>query len=132
MEHARSGAPDRRFNPDSLADMRTVALIVGLLGALGAVLISMLYSLMHRLAALAGIAQDIPHFGFGLFVGVVGALGALLAPFSPRVAAALLAGAGVAFFFDVGWWAFLASPFLLAAATLAYRARHVDLPGGTV
>jgi hypothetical protein len=32
----------------------------------------------------------------------------------------LLLVAGIAFFFIAGWWALLASPFLLIAAALAY------------
>lgn len=37
----------------------------------------------------------------------------------------LLVMVGIAFFFIVGWWALLASPFLLIAALLAYRSSRV-------
>jgi hypothetical protein len=109
--------------------MRTVALIVGLLGTLSATIISILYSLVHGLAVVAGFAQDTRHFVFGLLIGLVGAVGACLAHVAPSVAAVLLAIAGVAFFFDVGWWALLVSPFFLASAMLAYRARRMPHPG---
>jgi MFS-type transporter involved in bile tolerance (Atg22 family) len=41
------------------------------------------------------------------------------------VGVVLLAVAGIAFFFIAGWWALLASPFLLIAALLAYRSSRV-------
>jgi hypothetical protein len=37
--------------------------------------------------------------------------------------------AGIAFFFIAGWWALLASPFLLIAALLAYRVQQSTATG---
>jgi hypothetical protein len=120
------------MDADTRVDTRTVALILGLLGTTIGVAISVLYSLGHRLAVVAGITQDTRHLFFGIIIGMVGALGAVLSPFLPRAAIVLLACAGIAFFFDVGWWACFASPFLWAAAALTFRAGPVELPGSAV
>lgn len=109
--------------------LRTIAMIVGLIGALLALVINIFYSLLHTLGEIAGISSDTTHFFYGLFVVLVGAVGAFLAPILPIVSAIMLAAAGVAFFFIVGWWALIASPFFLVAAALTFSNRRVNLPG---
>jgi hypothetical protein len=101
--------------------MRTLALIIGLFGVIVAFVINLLYSSFHVLGRVTGITNDQSHFFFGLLVILIGFVGSLLAFFFPIVGAVLLAVAGIAFFFIAGWWALLASPFLLIAAVLAYR-----------
>ena len=101
--------------------MRTLAMITGLFGTVIAFLINILYSTFHVLGRVTGIASDQSHFFFGLLVVLIGFIGSLMVLFTPIVGAVLLAVAGVAFFFIVGWWALLASPFLLIAAVLAYQ-----------
>jgi hypothetical protein len=106
-------------------------MVLGVLGAIAAVGIGLLYDLAHRLAMVAGVAQDAPHLYFGFAVGLAGLVGACLIAALPRVAAVLLAGAGIAFFVDAGWWALLASPFLVAAAILEVSQPRGDHPGNS-
>ncbi len=106
--------------------MRMLALIIGLFGVVVAFVINLLYSSFHVLGRVAGITNDQSHFFFGLLVILIGLVGSILALFIPIVGAVLLAVAGIAFFFIAGWWALLASPFLLIAAVLAYRYSRVQ------
>jgi len=101
--------------------MRILAMIVGLVGVVVAFVINLLYSSLHVLGRIAGITSDSSHFFFGLLVILIGLVGSVLALFFPIVGAVLLAVAGIAFFFIAGWWALLASPFLLIAAMLAFE-----------
>jgi len=101
--------------------LRTLAMIIGIFGAVIAFIINILYSSFHVLGRVTGITADQSHFFYGLLVILIGFIGSLLVLVSPVVGAVLLAIAGIAFFFIVGWWALLASPFLLVAAVLAYR-----------
>ncbi len=101
--------------------LRTLAMLIGLLGVVIAFIINILYSSFHVLGRVAGITNDQSHFFFGLLVILIGFVGSIMALFFPIVGAVLLAVAGIAFFFIAGWWALLASPFLLVAAVLAYR-----------
>jgi hypothetical protein len=106
--------------------MRTLALIIGLLGVVIAIIINLLYSSFHVLGRVSGVANDQTHFFWGLFVILIGLVGSLFAPFIPTAAVVLLVVAAIAFFFIAGWWALLASPFLLIAALLAYRYSRVQ------
>jgi hypothetical protein len=101
--------------------LRTLAMLIGLLGVVIAFIINILYSSFHVLGRVTGITNDQSHFFFGLLVILIGFVGSIMALFFPIVGAVLLAVAGIAFFFIAGWWALLASPFLLVAAVLAYR-----------
>lgn len=101
--------------------MRTFALIIGLIGVVIAFIINLLYSSLHVLGRVAGITSNQSHFFWGLVVIAVGLVGSLSVLFLPTVGVVLLLVAGIAFFFIAGWWALLASPFLLVAALLAYR-----------
>ena len=100
---------------------RIVAMIVALFGVIVAFFLNLLYSSFHVLGRVAGITTDSTHFFWGLLVVLIGLIGSLLEPFSPMIGAVLLVVAGIAFFFIVGWWALLASPFMLAAAALAFK-----------
>ncbi len=108
--------------------LRTIALIVGLIGSVLALIVNLLYSFFHILGRIAGVTQDSAHFFFGLLVVLLGVAGSLMAPIFPMPAGLLLAVAGVAFFFVVGWWALIVSPFLLVAAVLTLSNRRVNLP----
>ena len=107
---------------------RTIAMIVGLIGTLIALIIDILYSLVHVLGKAAGVTNDTSHFFWGLFVVLVALGGSFLAPILPILAAIMLLGAGIGFFFVVGWWAVIASPFLFVAAILTFSNRPVKLP----
>ena len=100
---------------------RILALICGLIGVVVAFIINLLYSSLHVLGRVAGITNDQTHFFWGLFVILIGLVGSVLAMFIPIAGAVLLLIAGIAFFFIAGWWALLASPFLLIGAVLAYN-----------
>lgn len=108
--------------------MRTVAMIVGLVGTVLALIVNVMYSLLHTLGRVTGVTADTGHFFWGLFVVLLGLSGSLLAPILPIVSCILLAVAGVALFFVVGWWALIASPFLLVAAALTLSNRRVHIP----
>ena len=101
--------------------VRTLALIIGLIGVVLAFIINLLYSSLNVLGRVAGITSNQSHFFWGLVVIAVGLVGSLSVLFLPTVGVVLLLVAGIAFFFIAGWWALLASPFLLIAALLAYR-----------
>jgi hypothetical protein len=98
-----------------------VAMLVGLFGVIVAFIINALYSFFHVLGRVAGITTDRSHFFWGLLVVLIGLIGAFMEPFSPIAGAVLLVVAAIAFFFIVGWWALLASPFMLIAAFLALK-----------
>ena len=108
--------------------MRTVALVVGIVGTILALIINILYSLAHVLGRISGITQNSGHFFYGLLVVLVALGGSLLAPVNPILAGAMLAVAGIAFFFVVGWWAIIASIFLFVAALLTFSNRKVNIP----
>ena len=109
--------------------LRTIALIIGIVGTVIAFIINILYSLAHVLGRVAGIAADPTHFWWGLLVVLLALVGSFLAPILPIVAAILLVGTGIAFFFIVGWWAVIASPFLFVAALMTFSNRRVRVPG---
>jgi hypothetical protein len=109
--------------------LRTIATIVGLIGAMLALIITVLYSVAHVLTAIAGVPHDGAHFLGGLLVVLIGAVGAFVAPLLPILAAVMLIIAGIGFFFAVGWWAIIASVFFLVAAVLTFSNRRVDIPG---
>ncbi len=108
--------------------MRTIAMIVGLIGVVIALIVNILYSLIHVLGRVAGITNDSTHFFYGLLVVLVALCGSFLAPVLPILAEIMLVAAGIGFFFVVGWWAFLASPFLIVAAILTFSNRPVKIP----
>lgn len=108
--------------------MRTIAMIVGLIGTVIALAINILYSLFHVLGQIAGMASDSTHFFYGLIVVLVALGGSFLTLWSPLLAAIMLFASGIAFFFVVGWWAFFASPFLLVAGLLTFSNRGVRIP----
>ena len=101
--------------------MRVLAMIIGLVGVVVAFVVNLLYSSLHTLSRIAGVAYGPSHFLFGLLVILIGLIGSVLALFAPIAGAVLLLVAGIAFFFIAGWWALFASPFLLIAAVLAYE-----------
>jgi hypothetical protein len=108
--------------------LRTIAMIVGLVGTAIAFTINILYSLTHALGRVAGITTGSSHFFFGLIVVLVGLGGSFLTLLSPILAAILLLAAGISFFAITGWWAFFAAPFLIVAALLTFSNRRVHIP----
>lgn len=107
---------------------RSIALIVGVIGTILAFFVDVLYTLAHVLGRISGISSDPVHFWYGLLVVAAGLVGSLIAPLWPVPSAVLLAAGGIGFYFVVGAWAFIASPFLLVAATIAIMNRRVASP----
>ncbi len=122
--------PNEGRNRLAQFSLRTIALIVGFVGAMLALAVTLLYTIFHILGRIAGVTQDSAHFFFGLLVVLMGVAGSLMAPIFPLPAGLLLVVAGVAFFYVVGWWALIVSPFLLVAAALTLSNRRVSLPAG--
>jgi hypothetical protein len=102
---------------------RTLALTVGVIGAVIGFVLTLLYSAFHTVGRIAGISNDSSHLLIGLLLSLAAFIGALLSVISPLLGAVLLAGTAIGFFFIIGWWAVLAAPFLLWAAFMAYRHR---------
>jgi len=122
--------PNEGRNQWAQFSLRTIALILGLTGAIVALIVNLLYTIVHLLGRVVGVTQDRTHFFFGLIVVLVGLAGSLLAPSYPLPAGLLLVVAGAGFFYVVGWWALIALPFLLVAAVLTLSNRRVNLPTG--
>lgn len=120
---------DQRRGGVARFSLRAIATIIGLAGAVVALVVDLLYTVANVLGKVAGVTNDTNHFFYGLFVVLFGAVGAFLAPILPIVAAIMLLAAGVAFFFVVGWWAFIASPFFVVAALLTFSNKRVNVPG---
>jgi len=104
--------------------LRSLGMIVGLVGTCIAFAVSLLYSVAHVLGRVANITSDTGHFWWGLLVAIVALVGSVLSLFSGIAGSVLLLIAGIAMFFVVGWWALFASPFLFLAAWLAFAGRR--------
>lgn len=111
--------------------LRSIALIVGLVGSFLALIVNLLYGVFHLLGRVAGITSDSAHFFLGVLVVLIGVSGSLMAPVFPMLGGIALAIAGVVFFFAVGWWALLVSPFFFVAALLTLSNRRVNIPLAT-
>jgi hypothetical protein len=98
-------------------------LVIGICGAILALVVAALYSLFHVLGRIAGITNDHSHFFIGLGLSLVAFVGALFTIGAPLVGAVLMAAAAIGLFFILGWWAVITAPLLLWAAYLAYRHR---------
>jgi hypothetical protein len=103
--------------------MRFIAMLLGLVGAVIALIINVLTSFTHAIAAASGAQVSQSHGFYGLALFAVALVGSFLALPRPRTASAFLLVAGVGFYFVLGWWTLLASPFLLLAAVLAFLDR---------
>jgi hypothetical protein len=106
--------------------LRSLATVLGLIGAAVGLIVSLLYSLVHTLGRVAGISTDSTHFFIGVGLTILAMIGALTALVSGTVSAALMFLAVVGFAFIVGWWAILPALFLLPAVWLAYSNRAMQ------
>jgi hypothetical protein len=123
--NTRNDAARARGQPGLVAQVttRTLALIVGVIGAVIGFVLTLLYSAFHTVGRIAGISNDHTHLFTGLLISLVAFIGALLTFITPTLGAVLLVLTTIGFFFIVGWWALLAAPFLLWSAFMAYRQR---------
>lgn len=103
--------------------LRTLGMIIGLIGAAVGFIVVLLYSIFHLLGRIAGIAPDSSHFLLGLLATIAAIVGALFAVPSGVIGAVLLLAATVGFFFATGWWGILPALFLVPAAVLAFSNR---------
>jgi hypothetical protein len=104
--------------------LRTLGMIVGLIGTVIAFIVDLLYGIFHVLGLVANVTNDTFHFWWGMLIVIVALAASLLGLINGVAAMVLLAACGVAFFFVVGWWALFASPFLFLAAILMYAGRR--------
>jgi hypothetical protein len=104
--------------------MRVIGMFFGIFASVVAVIVDSLYSFFHVLGRVSGITNDPSHFWWGLLVALIGFIGSLISMASPVLAAILMLGAGVAFFWVVGWWAIFASLFFFIGAALAILDRR--------
>lgn len=110
--------------------MRSLAMILGVVGAVVGFITSMLYSVAHVLGRIAGITTSSSHFFIGVGLTILALIGAVLAPFSGIVAALLMILSVIGFAFIIGWWAILPAIFLLPAAWMAFSNRALQDEAG--
>lgn len=103
--------------------LRTLALVIGLVGFVWGVIVNFAYSAIRFMRDMAGADVPQSHGILGFFILVVGLIGAVLAPFSAIPAAVLMLLAGIALFFILHWAALLVSPIFFIAAILAFLDR---------
>jgi hypothetical protein len=106
--------------------MRSLAMILGVVGAVVGFIVSMLYSIAHVLGRIAGITANSSHFFIGVGLTILALIGAALAPFSGIVAGLLMVLSVIGFAFIIGWWAILPAIFLLPAAWMAVSNRALQ------
>lgn len=102
--------------------MRIIALVIGLIAGLIAILADIGYVITNHV-------KSLDSHGFLGFVAVaIGVIGALAAPFNGVVAAILMVISAVAFFIiaspTIGGWAAISGVLFLIAAALAYFDRY--------
>jgi len=103
--------------------LRTVALIIGVVGFLVGLVVNFAYSTFHFIGDMMGADVRQSHGVIGFLVLVVGLIGALIAPFSATVSAVVMLVVAIALFFILHWAALLVSPFFIVAAILVFLDR---------
>ena len=99
---------------------RLAAAVLALIGVVIGLVVNFTYSLTNDAATAFGAKLPASHgfIGFGLLI--FSFIGAVIALFRPRTAATLMLIGGAGFFYPVGWFALIASPFMLLGALLAF------------
>ncbi len=108
--------------------LRTVALIIGVVGFIVGLIVNFAYSSIHFIGDMMGADVRQSHGVIGFLTLVVGLVGALLAPFSATVSAVVMLVVGIALFFILHWAALLVSPFFIVAAVIAFLDRPAAHP----
>ncbi len=103
--------------------LRTVALIIGVVGFVIGLIVNFAYSSFHFIGDMMGADIRQTHGFIGFWVLLLGVIGALLAPFAAVVSAVIMLVAAIALFFVLHWAALLVSPFFIVAAILAFLDR---------
>lgn len=99
--------------------LRIAAMIIGILGAIDALVINFVVSVFRQAQEILGGTADPTHGFIGLFICLVALAGALIVLRNPLVGGILLLITGIAFFVVVRWWALLASPQMIVGGALA-------------
>jgi len=103
--------------------LRTVALIIGVIGVVIGLIVNFAYSTFHFIGDMMGADVRQSHGVIGFLVLILGLIGALLAPFTALVSAVIMLVVAIALFFILHWAALLVSPFFIVAAVLAFLDR---------
>jgi hypothetical protein len=100
---------------------RLAAAVLGLIGVVLALVVNFAYSGVHDFLRVSGSSTLESSHGFvGLGLILLAFIGSVISLFKPRASAALLLIGGAGFFYPVGWFALIASPFMLLGALLAF------------
>lgn len=104
---------------------RLVAMVIGLIGTILALITNIAYSTGSRIIFINGNGHNgtTSHGWWGLLVVLVALIGSIAAFFRPAVGAFLMVVAAVAFFFIVNGFAVVASVVLIIAAIVAFLDR---------
>lgn len=108
--------------------LRVLAAIIGIVGAVVALIVNFFFSLGTDTFRVLGLTTSQSHGLIGLLLVVVALLGSLIVVGWPVTGAVLLLIAAVGFMVIVHWWAFVASPLLLLAALMGYLDRKKEQP----
>ncbi|MGO8951270.1 MAG: hypothetical protein ACLQUY_27165 [Ktedonobacterales bacterium] len=103
--------------------MRTLALILGIIGAVIGFVINIANSSLHFVGQLMGFTNSGGHLFIGTLVSIVAVIGAILILFAPEVGAILLILCTIGYFAAIGWWALIPAIFLLLGAWLGFQSR---------
>src|SRR5689334_20663327 len=103
--------------------LRTMALIIGVIGFIIGLIVNFAYSTFHFIGDMMGSDVRQSHGVIGFLVLVLGVIGAILAPFTAVVSAVIMLVVAIALFFILHWAALLVSPFFIVAAILAFLDR---------
>jgi hypothetical protein len=104
--------------------LRTLGMLIGLVGTCLAFAINLLYSSAHVLGRVFGITSDTGHLFWGLLMVIIALAGSLVGLISAPFGSILLVVAAIGLFFVAGWWALFASPFLILAAVVMFAGRR--------
>ena len=102
---------------------RTLAMVLGLLGAFVSLVVNLAYSGIHDLLNFTQNTPHTTHGGWGFILFLVGLIGALIPIAFPEAAAVLMLVAAIGMFFVVKGWAIIGSIFLILGAILAFLDR---------
>jgi hypothetical protein len=104
--------------------LRTLGMLIGLVGTCLAFAINLLYSSAHVLGKVLNVTNNSGHFFLGLLMVIIALAGSLVGLISAPAGSILLVVAAIGLFFAAGWWALFASPFLLLGAVVIYAGRR--------
>ena len=108
--------------------LRLLATVIGLVGAIIALVVNGAHSLISDAQKLSGGQGKSTHGFIGILLFLVALVGALLSWPAPITAAVLMVLASIGLYVIIGAASFFAIPFLLVAAVLDYLDRRKGAP----